>query len=67
MASKKLVFSLRVEKEVLEKIGEYAALEQRSMNSYILLILLDHIRKRERMEKKEQRNERVRGFKKDHS
>ena len=56
MASKKLVFSLRVEKEVLEKIGEYAALEQRSMNSYILLILLDHIRKRERMEKKEQRN-----------
>ena len=56
MASKKLVFSLRVEKEVLEKIGEYAASEQRSMNSYILLILLDHIRKRERMEKKEQRN-----------
>ena len=52
-SSEKVAFSLRVEKSVLEKIGRYATQDQRSMNNYIVRVLVGHIRNRERKEEKE--------------
>ena len=43
MATKKKVFTLRLEDEVFDKIGILATREHRSMTNYIEVVLLKHI------------------------
>ena len=44
MATKKRVFTLRMEDEIFDKIGILATSTHRSMTNYIEFILLSHIR-----------------------
>jgi hypothetical protein len=47
MATKKRVFTLRLEDEVFDKIGLLATRSHRSMTNYIEFVLLKHIQEQE--------------------
>ena len=48
MATHKLVFTLRLPDEVLEKIGMLATQQHRSVTNYIEFVLLQHLEEVER-------------------
>lgn len=50
MATKKRVFTLRLEDEIFDKIGLLATKSHRSMTNYIEFVLLEHIHSRETAE-----------------
>ncbi|MCL2080662.1 MAG: hypothetical protein FWH16_01035 [Oscillospiraceae bacterium] len=50
MATKKRVFTLRLEDEVFDKIGILATRAHRSMTNYIEFVLMEHIQNYEATE-----------------
>ena len=47
MSTNKRVFTLRMEDEIFDKIGQLATKEHRSMTNYIEYVLLEHLKKYE--------------------
>ena len=54
MATNKRVFTLRLNDEVFDKIGQLATQEHRSMTNYIEYVLLKHIEEIEKAKKKKE-------------
>ena len=53
MATNKRVFTLRLDDEVFERIGELATAEHRSMTNYIEFVLLKHLEELDKNEIKD--------------
>ena len=53
MATNKRVFTLRLDDEVFERIGELATAEHRSMTNYIEFVLLKHLEELDKNETKD--------------